>query len=71
MGPLALTHALLPRLRAQRGRLVAITSVAGCMPMPFNAVHSGTKHFLDGMFSSLRVELHAAGVEAVIIEPAG
>jgi NAD(P)-dependent dehydrogenase (short-subunit alcohol dehydrogenase family) len=68
-GTLNLTHALLPRLRAQRGRLVVVTSVAGRLPMPFNAVHCGTKFFLEGMFSALRVELRAAGVHTILIEP--
>jgi NAD(P)-dependent dehydrogenase (short-subunit alcohol dehydrogenase family) len=68
-GTLSLTHALLPSLRANRGRLVVVTSVVGRLAMPFNAVHCGTKHFLEGMFSSLRIELRRTGVHTVIIEP--
>jgi NAD(P)-dependent dehydrogenase (short-subunit alcohol dehydrogenase family) len=68
-GTLHVTQTLLSRLRASRGRLVVVTSVAGRIAMPFNAVHCGTKFFLDGMFSALRVELQAAGVKTIIIEP--
>jgi NAD(P)-dependent dehydrogenase (short-subunit alcohol dehydrogenase family) len=68
-GTLNLTHALLPSLRTSRGRLVVVTSVVGRLAMPFNAVHCATKHFLEGMFSSLRIELRGAGVHTVIIEP--
>jgi len=68
-GTLHVTQAFLSRLRASRGRLVVVTSVVGRVAMPFNAVHCGTKFFLEGMFSALRVELQAAGVKTVIIEP--
>jgi NAD(P)-dependent dehydrogenase (short-subunit alcohol dehydrogenase family) len=69
IGTLNLTHALLPSIRAARGRLVVVTSVVGRLEMPFNAVHCGTKHFLEGFFDSLRVELRQAGVTTVIVEP--
>ena len=69
VGTLSLTHALLPLIRAARGRIVVISSIAGRLGMPFNAVHTGTKHFLEGAFDALRVELRGVGVETVIIEP--
>lgn len=69
IGALRVVHSLLPIVRSERGRLVAVTSVVGRLPMPFNAVHCGTKHFLEGFFDSLRVELAPAGVAVAIIEP--
>lgn len=69
LGPLELTQHLMPSLRAARGRLVIISSVAGKFGMPFNAVHSGTKHFLEGWADSLRVELDRSGIRIVVIEP--
>lgn len=68
-GPMRLTRALLPALRQEKGRIVNVTSVAGRMPMPFNAVHCGTKHFLEGWSDCLRIELAEHGVKVVVIEP--
>lgn len=68
-GTLDLTRELLPLIRDSRGRLVVVTSVVGRLPMPFNAVHCGTKHFLEGFFDSLRIELARAGVNVAIVEP--
>lgn len=69
MGTLTLTQRLLPALRAARGRIVVISSLAGRLGMPFNAVHCGSKHFLEGAFDALRLELKRTGVRTVIIEP--
>lgn len=52
--PLALTHALLPRL--QHGRIVFISSVAANAPAAKYAVYAATKSALDGFARSLRVE---------------
>nr|WP_090339116.1 SDR family NAD(P)-dependent oxidoreductase [Mycolicibacterium malmesburyense]CRL67252.1 dehydrogenase/decarboxylase protein [Mycolicibacterium malmesburyense] len=68
-GTIGLTRELLPLIRTSHGRLVVVTSVVGRLPMPFNAVHCGTKHFLEGFFDSLRVEVERAGVNVAIVQP--
>ncbi len=55
--PIALTHALLPRLMAAHGRVVLIGSVAAALPVPDYAVYGATKAALEGFARSLRVEL--------------
>ena len=52
-----LTKEALPMLRRTRGTLVAISSVAGQIPVPYVALYSGLKHALHGFFDSLRSEL--------------
>lgn len=69
IGPVLVTQAFLPLVRQARGRVVAISSLAGRLPMPFNGAHCGTKHALEGILSALRIELRPWGVHVVIVEP--
>ncbi len=55
--PVALTHALLPHLKAARGKLVFISSVASAMPVPDYNVYGATKAALDAFAYNLRIEL--------------
>jgi short-subunit dehydrogenase len=55
--PVALTHALLPRLRPVQGKVVFISSVAAVLPTPEYAVYTATKAALDGFARNLRIEL--------------
>ncbi len=55
--PIVLTHALLPRLLAARGRLVFVSSVAAQMACPDFAVYAAAKRALEGFARALRVEL--------------
>ena len=55
--PIALTHALLPRVLAARGRVVFVSSVAADAPCPDFAVYAAAKAGLDGFARSLRTEL--------------
>jgi short-subunit dehydrogenase len=66
--PMALTHALLPRLRAAKGKIVFISSVAAGLPVPAYAVYGATKAALDGFARSLRIELRNA-VAVQVIHP--
>jgi short-subunit dehydrogenase len=55
--PIALTHALLPRLAAARGTVAFVSSVHATLPTPEFAVYTATKAALDGFARSLRIEL--------------
>lgn len=55
--PIALTHALLPRLSRCHGKLVFIGSVVAVLPSPGHAVYAATKAALDHFARSLRMEL--------------
>jgi len=55
--PIALTHALLPRLRLAKGKIVFVSSVAAVLPTAEYAVYTATKAALDGFARNLRIEL--------------
>ena len=69
VGPVALTQALLPRLRATRGRIVFIGSVSGRVSAPLLGAYSASKFALEGLADALRMELRRWGIHVVLIEP--
>jgi NAD(P)-dependent dehydrogenase (short-subunit alcohol dehydrogenase family) len=68
-GTLHLTHAALPAITAQRGFIVAISSVAGFSPLIGRTGYAASKHALHGFFDSLRSEVEAAGVGVTLVCP--
>lgn len=69
LGPLALTRRLLPLLRALRGRVVWIGSLAGRLALPFQAHYSATKAAIASMSDALRMEVAPFGVAVTCVEP--
>jgi hypothetical protein len=68
--PLALTAALLPRLRARgRGAILFSGSVAGCQPLPLHAVYAATKAFDNLLGEALWGELRGSGIDVLVLEP--
>lgn len=67
-GVYATWHAL-PHLRKSRGRLVAVSSIAGLMGAPMYTAYAATKHAQFGFFDSLRAELRGSGVSVTVIAP--
>jgi len=63
------THAALPHLKATRGRIVAISSLAGLVGVPGRTAYCGTKFAMTGFFEALRVELVPAGVSVTLAYP--
>ncbi|MFT3866026.1 MAG: SDR family oxidoreductase [Solirubrobacterales bacterium] len=66
---LAVTQAMLPALRAARGRVVLISSVGGRVALPFTGAYHAAKFGLEGLGDSLRQELAPWGIKVVLIEP--
>jgi NAD(P)-dependent dehydrogenase (short-subunit alcohol dehydrogenase family) len=63
-------RAVLPLLRQQRsGVIVNIGSIAGQVPMAFQAHYSASKAALTALTRALRLELLPFGVHVVIVEP--
>lgn len=52
-----------------RGRLVAIGSMDGFLPMPFEPFYGASKHALEGYVESLDVGISSLGLRALLIEP--
>jgi NAD(P)-dependent dehydrogenase (short-subunit alcohol dehydrogenase family) len=69
VGQLAVTKALLPALRAARGRVVIVGSIAGRSALPFLGAYAISKFALEAMADSLRLELAPDGIEVSLVEP--
>jgi short-subunit dehydrogenase len=69
LGAVYLTAAALPYLKQRRGRIVAVSSVAGMTGVPTRTGYAASKHALFGFFDSLRIELRAAGVGVTLVAP--
>jgi len=71
IGQVAVTQALLPLLRAARGRVVNVSSIGGRIAMPLAGPYAASKFALEAVSDSLRRELRHLGVEVVVVEPGG
>jgi NAD(P)-dependent dehydrogenase (short-subunit alcohol dehydrogenase family) len=69
-GVMAMTQAMLPRLRARRsGVVVNVTSSATLAPMPLAAAYTASKMAIEGFTGSLAHELAAFDVRVKLVEP--
>ena len=69
IGQVAVTQALLPQLRRARGTVVFVGSIAGRSALPFLGPYAASKHALEAIADSFRVELQPFGVDVTIVEP--
>ncbi len=63
------THEALPHLKASRGRIVAVNSLAGLVGVPGRTAYSASKFAMTGFFEALRAELKGAGVSVTTAYP--
>ena len=70
IGQLAVTRAVLPRLRTSRGRIVFISSVNGKLSMPLIGAYCASKFALEAAADALRMELRPWHIRVVVVEPA-
>ncbi len=69
VGHLAVTQAMLGLLRASRGRIVNVTSVAGLFAGPMLGPYHASKWALEAMTDTMRMELAPWGIEVSAVEP--
>ena len=69
VGQVAVTQALLPLIRAARGRVLNMTSVGGRVATPFMSPYHASKFGLEAVSDALRRELVPLGVDVCVIEP--
>ena len=69
VGQIAVTQAFLPALRRTRGRVVLMGSIGGRSALPFLGPYAASKHALEAVADSLRLELRPWGVSVSIVEP--
>ncbi len=69
LGAMWCTHAALPALKASRGLIVGVSSLAGRTGFPGRTAYCASKFAMAGFFESLRLELAQAGVGVTMIYP--
>ncbi len=69
LGTLLCTQEALPFLKKSRGTVIAISSVAGLIPVPGMSGYCATKFAQDALMSSLRMELRGTGVRVLVVYP--
>ena len=68
--PMELVRCVLPGMRERRrGRIVAISSVAGMMAMPTMAVYAASKFALEGAHEALYYETRPWGIHVTLVQP--
>jgi short-subunit dehydrogenase len=71
IGAAALFQAFIPGMRERRqGKLVAVASLVGRIPFPFESIYSATKFAVEGLVQSLKFEVEPYGIKVALIEPA-
>ena len=65
----AVTVAFLPLIRRGHGRIVHIGSISGKIASPFIGPYTASKHAVEGLTDSLRLELAPEGIHVAVIEP--
>jgi NAD(P)-dependent dehydrogenase (short-subunit alcohol dehydrogenase family) len=68
-GQLAVTQAVLPRLRRSRGRILFVSSVSGRVASPLTGAYNASKFAIEGLADAMRMELKPWGIAVVLIEP--
>lgn len=71
IGTAAIFQAFLPSMRERRaGKLIAVSSLVGQIPFPFESIYSASKFAVEGLALSLRYEVEPFGIKVALIEPA-
>ncbi|MDX6770892.1 MAG: SDR family oxidoreductase [Elusimicrobiota bacterium] len=68
-GATLLTRALLPSLRAARGKVLNLSSVLGFTAFPLASAYCASKFALEGLSESLAYELAPHGVQVCAVQP--
>jgi NAD(P)-dependent dehydrogenase (short-subunit alcohol dehydrogenase family) len=69
-GPVNVTRAVLPVMRAQRsGRVVTISSTAGIVGQAFCTAYAASKFGVEGWMESLTPEVAPFGIHTMLVEP--
>ncbi|MFD3928788.1 SDR family oxidoreductase [Streptomyces sp. NPDC058614] len=69
-GPMNVTRAVLPVMRAQRdGHVITISSLAGAVGLEFCVAYAAAKFGVEGFMESLRYDVEPFGIRTTIVEP--
>lgn len=65
-----LTRQVIPYMRAQgSGRIVQCSSILGLVPFRYRGAYNASKHAIEGLSVTLRMELDGSGIFVSLIEP--
>ncbi|WP_206682727.1 SDR family NAD(P)-dependent oxidoreductase [Chthonobacter albigriseus] len=65
-----LTVRLIPAMRARgHGRIVQCSSILGFIAMKYRGAYNASKHALEGLTDTLRLELRGTGIDVISIQP--
>jgi len=65
-----LTTLILPAMRKQGyGRIIQNSSVLGFISLPYRGAYNATKHALEGLTDTMRLELNNTNIHVSLIEP--
>ena len=71
IGTAAIFQAFLPSMRENRsGKLIAVSSLVGQIPFPFESIYTASKFAVEGLVLSMRYEVEPFGIKVAVIEPA-
>lgn len=71
VGQVAVTQAVLGRVRAAKGRVLFVTSVGGKVALPLFAPYAASKFGLEAVADSMRRETREQDIDVIVIEPGG
>ncbi|MCP9271701.1 SDR family NAD(P)-dependent oxidoreductase [Mycolicibacterium arenosum] len=70
-GPMLICRAALPHLRASKGNIVTVASIAGLRAQPYQAAYCASKGGVILLMKSLALELAADGIRVNTVCPGG
>jgi len=69
-GLVDLTRQVLPVMRRRgHGRIVMVSSILGRVAMPWRGAYNASKHALEGITDTLRLELRGSGIRVALVNP--
>jgi NAD(P)-dependent dehydrogenase (short-subunit alcohol dehydrogenase family) len=69
LGTMYTTYYAVPHVKQTRGSLVALSSLTGLRGIPSYGVYGASKFAIQGLYESLRLELHSDGVHVGVVAP--
>ena len=71
IGAASIFQAFIPAMRTQKsGKLIAMSSLVGVVPFPFESMYTASKFAIEGMLESIKYEVEPFGLKVALIEPA-
>ncbi len=70
VAPVAVTNAVMSKLRQSRGRIVLVSSLSGRISTPMTGAYNASKFALEALADAWRLELRAWGIAVSLVEPA-